>query len=116
MRSSGWPPVLQLGRSLAQGLKDGSTTSGGHGLGKDGAAMAEALEPIIGGSGFTGRAPGDKSRWSGRERDHVPLNPILVVEVSGDHITENRMGHGARLLQAGEDKRPESAGWIRSSN
>ena len=70
-------------------------------------ALSDALEPLIGGEGFTGRAPGGKSRWSTRERKPVPLKPVLVVEVSADHITGEYMRHGARLLRWRDDKRPE---------
>ena len=39
----------------------------------DGAEVGRLLEPLVGGTGFTGRAPGGKSRWSGKERDPIPL-------------------------------------------
>jgi ATP-dependent DNA ligase len=64
------------------------------------------VEPLIGGPGFTGRSPGGKSRWSGRERKPVPLKPVLVAEVSADHISSDHMRHGARLLRWREDKAP----------
>ena len=38
---------------------------------QDIAEIGRLLEPLVGGSGFTGRAPGGKSRWSGKER--VPV-------------------------------------------
>jgi ATP-dependent DNA ligase len=44
--------------------------------------LTELLRPLVGGPGFTSRAPGGKSRWSGRERKVVPLEPQLVVEVA----------------------------------
>jgi len=75
---------------------------------QDAAEMTRLLEPLVGGSGFTGRAPGGKSRWSGKERVPVPLQPVLVVEVSADHITGDHMRHGARLLRWRTDKSPES--------
>jgi ATP-dependent DNA ligase len=75
---------------------------------EDAADIARLLEPLVGGGGFTGRAPGGKSRWSGKERVPVPLKPILVVEVSADHITGDHMRHGARLLRWRTDKAPES--------
>ena len=54
-------------------------------------------------------APGAKqSRWSGKERVPVPLDPVLVVEVSADHITGEHMRHGARLLRWRTDKPPRS--------
>jgi ATP-dependent DNA ligase len=49
-----------------------------------------------------------KSRWSGKQRVPVPLEPVLVVEVSADHITGDHMRHGARLLRWRTDKNPES--------
>jgi len=71
-------------------------------------SMADALRPLIGGKGFTGRAPGGKSRWSGKERKAMPLKPKLVVEVSADHITGDYMRHGSRILRWRDDKAPES--------
>jgi ATP-dependent DNA ligase len=56
----------------------------------------------------SGRALGGKSRWSCKERVPVPLKPLLVVEVSADHITGEHMRHGARLLRCRTDKPPES--------
>ncbi len=73
----------------------------------DAAEVARLVAPLVGGQGFTGRAPGGKSRWSGKERKPVPLAPRLVVEVSADHITGAYMRHGARLLRWRDDKRPE---------
>ena len=75
---------------------------------EDAAEIGRLLEPLVGGTGFTGRAPGGKSRWSGKERVPVPLEPVLVVEVSADHITGDHMRHGARLLRWRTDKPPES--------
>lgn len=74
----------------------------------DRAEIARLVEPLVGGEGFTGRAPGGKSRWSGKERKPVPLRPVLVAEVSADHITGEHMRHGARLLRWRTDKSPES--------
>lgn len=69
--------------------------------------LEKLIAPLVGGRGFTGRAPGGKSRWSGKEREPVPLEPVLVAEVSADHITGDHMRHGARLLRWRDDKRPE---------
>jgi ATP-dependent DNA ligase len=74
----------------------------------DAAEIGRLLEPLVGGEGFTGRAPGGKSRWSGKERVPVLLVPVLVVEVSADHITGEHMRHGSRLLRWRTDKAPES--------
>ena len=45
----------------------------------DAAEVGRLLEPLVGGRGFTGRAPGGKSRWSGKERMPVPLKPGSLV-------------------------------------
>ena len=81
---------------------------------EDAAEIGRLLEPLVGGQRFTGRAPGGKSRWSGKERVPVPLEPVLVVEVSADHITGEHMRHGARLLRWRTDKPPGAAPWTRS--
>jgi ATP-dependent DNA ligase len=65
------------------------------------------VQPLIGGTGFTGNAPGGKSRWSDRERTAVPLRPKLVAEVSADHIENGRFRHGSRLVRFRADKPPE---------
>jgi ATP-dependent DNA ligase len=70
--------------------------------------LPDLLTPLIGGSGFTGRAPGGVSRWSGRERRPVPLQPKLVVEVEADHIENSRFRHGSRFVRWREDKAPEA--------
>jgi ATP-dependent DNA ligase len=66
------------------------------------------LKPLMKGPGFTGRAPGGKSRWSSIERSYIPLKPRLVVEVSADHITGGHMRHGSRFLRWRPDKRPRA--------
>jgi ATP-dependent DNA ligase len=75
---------------------------------EDAAEIGRLLEPLVGGPGFTGRAPGGKSRWSGKQRVPVPLKPVLVVEVSADHITDEHMRHGSRFLRWRTDKPPET--------
>ena len=70
--------------------------------------MERRIRPLIGGNlAFSGRAPGGPSRWSGRERNPIPVKPTQVVEVSADHITDNHMRHGARLLRWRDDKPPK---------
>jgi ATP-dependent DNA ligase len=56
----------------------------------------------------SGRAPAGKSRWSDKERRPVALQPVLVAEVSADHITGEHVRHGARLIRWRTDKPPES--------
>ncbi|HET7409807.1 MAG TPA: ATP-dependent DNA ligase [Paracoccaceae bacterium] len=88
--------------------EDGRLNYVGRARAGDAAEMKRKVEPLTGGQGFTGRAPGGKSRWSGREREPVPLEPRLVAEVSADHITGEHMRHGARLLRWRPDKDPEA--------
>lgn len=66
------------------------------------------LEPLRRPPGFTGKAPGGPSRWSrGRSTEWEPLNPILVVEIEYDHVSDGRFRHGTRLLRERPDKPPE---------
>jgi ATP-dependent DNA ligase len=65
------------------------------------------VQPLVGGTGFTGNAPGGKSRWSNRERTALLLRPKLVAEVSVDHIENGRFRHGSRLVRFRDDKQPE---------
>ncbi len=81
------------------------------GLGKaNGNEVAELLKPLMGRGGFTGNAPGGVSRWSGKERKPVPLEPKWVVEVEADHIENGRFRHGSRLLRWRDDKASEACG------
>jgi ATP-dependent DNA ligase len=71
------------------------------------AALMKKLRPLIGGSGFTGSAPGGPSRWSTeRSGEWVPLEPKLVAEVQYDHVTARRFRHGTRFLRWRPDKAP----------
>jgi ATP-dependent DNA ligase len=70
-------------------------------------ALADRIAPCLGGAGFTGKAPGGPSRWTGGEaRAYDPLAPELVVEVLYDQVTADRFRHGARLLRWRPDKAP----------
>lgn len=80
-------------------------TSGFAGVDK--ADLTRRLEALRGGTGFTGRAPGGPSRWSDeRSAQWEPLRPKLVVEVSFDHVSDERFRHGTRLLRFRPDKSP----------
>ncbi len=71
------------------------------------AALTARLEALVGGTGFTGDAPGEPSRWS--TPDSVAwekLRPELVVEVSYDHVSAGRFRHGTALLRWRPDKAP----------
>jgi ATP-dependent DNA ligase len=78
------------------------------GVGETSREIGTLLEPLIGGTGFTGNMPGGKSRWAGRERKPVLLEPRLVAEVSADHIENGRFRHGSRLIRWRDDKDPRT--------
>ncbi len=63
----------------------------------------ELLEPYRTGE----RGHGEPSRWKSEEElVWEGLRPELVVEVAFDHITGNRIRHGAKLLRWRDDKDP----------
>jgi len=65
------------------------------------------LEPLVGGAGFTGSAPGGPSRWANeRSTEWTPLEPSLVCEVRYDHFSGDRFRHGTKLLRWRPDKTP----------
>ena len=80
-------------------------TSGFAGIDK--AELTRRLEELRGGPGFTGRTPGGPSRWATeRSAAWEPLRPEMVVEVSFDHVSDQRFRHGTRLLRFRPDKAP----------
>jgi ATP-dependent DNA ligase len=71
--------------------------------------LKSVLKPYMGGSGFTGRAPGGPSRWSTeRSGEWEPLEPKLVCEVRYDHFSGGRFRHGTKFLRWRPDKDPRS--------
>jgi ATP-dependent DNA ligase len=69
--------------------------------------LTKKLEKLIQAPGFTGNAPGTPSRWSTeRSAQWEPLKPEMVVEVSFDHVTDERFRHGTKLLRHRPDKSP----------
>lgn len=69
--------------------------------------LTAKLKRLIAPPGFTGRAPGGPSRWSGtRNTEWQPLKPKLVVEVEYDHFTGGRFRHGTRFVRWRPDKAP----------
>ncbi|HZS82081.1 MAG TPA: ATP-dependent DNA ligase [Stellaceae bacterium] len=70
-------------------------------------ALTQRLEALTEPPGFTGKAPGAPSRWSGaRSAEWQPLRPVLVVEVRYDQMTGGRFRHGTTLLRWRPDKAP----------
>src|ERR671916_552074 len=54
-----------------------------------------------------GRGAGEPSRWaSERDLEWVELRPELVVEVTFDHVSNDRIRHGAKIARWREDKPP----------
>lgn len=67
------------------------------------------LEPYMGGTGFTGRAPGGSSRWSTeRTGEWERLEPKLVCEVRYDHFSGGRFRHGTKFMRWRPEKKAKS--------
>jgi ATP-dependent DNA ligase len=70
-------------------------------------ALTKKLEKLIHEPGFDGNAPGAPSRWSTeRSVEWKPLLPKIVVEVSFDHVSDDRFRHGTKLIRFRPDKSP----------
>lgn len=70
--------------------------------------LKQVVEPLIGGTGFTGHAPGGPSRWStARSGEWQALKPKLVCEVQYDHFSGGRFRHGTKFMRWRPEKRPE---------
>ncbi len=70
--------------------------------------LKKIVEPLAGGEGFTGKAPGGPSRWSTRRSNEwQPLQPKLVCEVRYDHFSGERFRHGTKFLRWRPDKDPK---------
>ncbi len=71
--------------------------------------LKSVLRPYMGGSGFTGHAPGGPSRWSTeRSGEWERLDLKLVCEVRYDHFSGGRFRHGTKFLRWRPDKDPGS--------
>ena len=67
-------------------------------------------EGFLLGGGPQGRLPGAAGRWSAAEMelDWIPLAPVLVCEVSYDHLDGDRFRHPARFVRWRPDRDPAS--------
>ena len=66
--------------------------------------LIETLAPYESGE----RGSADPSRWSaGKDLEWVGLRPELVVEIDFDHVSAQRIRHGAKLRRWREDKAPD---------
>ena len=70
-------------------------------------SLRKVVEPLRGGAGFTGHAPGGPSRWSTkRSTEWEPLDPKLVCEVQYDHFSGGRFRHGTKFLRWRPETKP----------
>ncbi len=70
--------------------------------------LKNILKPYMGGSGFSGKAPGGPSRWSTeRSGEWERLDPKLVCEVQYDHFSGGRFRHGTKFLRWRPEKKPK---------
>jgi ATP-dependent DNA ligase len=106
----GWRPGKEEGTvgSLILGLygDDGRLRVVGHTSGFNAAQKRELpakLAPYETGQ----RGMGDPSRWANdRELEWIELRPELVVEVTFDHTSNDRVRHGTKIARWREDKPP----------
>jgi len=71
--------------------------------------LKSILKPLMGGAGFSGKAPGGPSRWTrdARDTEWFPLKPKLVGEFQYDHFSGGRFRHGTKFLRWRPEKKPE---------
>ena len=108
----GWRPGKEEGTvgSLILGLHDadGTLRTVGHTSGisrKDKAALPAKLAPYETGE----RGMGDPSRWdNARDLEWIELRPELVIEITFDHTSNDRIRHGTKLVRWRDDKPPEA--------
>ena len=63
------------------------------------------------------RGSADPSRWSaGKDLQWIGLRPELVVEIDFDHVSANRIRHGAKLRRWREDKEPQECSFDQLHN
>ncbi len=106
----GWRPGKEEGTvgSLILGLYDdaGKLRTVGHTSGisaKQKRELVQTLAPYETGE----RGMGDPSRWNNaRELEWIELRPELVVEVTFDHTSNDRIRHGTTLKRWRDDKAP----------
>ncbi len=100
--------------SLLLGLYDkaGQLHFVGHSSGfsdEDRVTLLEQFSKLATGDSFgeEARRPGAESRWTqGRDSAWVPVQPVVVAEVSYDQITGGRFRHATRFLRFRPDKDP----------
>jgi ATP-dependent DNA ligase len=106
----GWRPGKEEGTvgSFILGLyePDGVLRPVGHTSGfsaKEKRELPARLAPYETGK----RGMGDPSRWANdRELEWIELRPEIVVEVTFDHTSNDRIRHGAKIARWRDDKAP----------
>jgi ATP-dependent DNA ligase len=106
----GWRPGKEEGTvgSLILGLygPDGELRVVGHTSGFN-AKQKRELPAFLAAYETGERFTGEPSRWNNmRDLEGVLVRPELVVEVTFDHTSNNRIRHGAKILRWREDKDP----------
>ena len=103
----GWRPGKEENTvgSLILGLYDGDELRVvGHTSGlsaKRKRELVEELKPYESGD----RGSADPSRWAAdRDLEWVGLRPELVVEITFDHVSADRIRHGSKIVRWREDK------------
>jgi ATP-dependent DNA ligase len=107
----GWRPGKEEGTvgSLILGLHDeeGKLRVVGHTSGFKAAekrTLPAKLAPYETGQ----RGMGDPSRWNNeRELEWIEMRPELVVEITFDHTSNDRIRHGTKIVRWRDDKPPE---------
>jgi ATP-dependent DNA ligase len=108
----GWRPGKLEGTlgAIILGLyePDGRLREVGHSSGfsaKEKRELPARLAPFETGE----RGSGGPSRWSaGKDLEWISLRPELVVEITFDHVSDNRIRHGAKVQRWREDKAPSA--------
>ena len=108
----GWRPGKEEGTlgSVIIGLYDehGKLRVVGHSSGfgaKEKRELPARLAPYETGE----RGAGEPSRWNNeRELEWVALRPELVIEVTFDHVSNDRIRHGTKIKRWRDDKPPEA--------
>ena len=108
----GWRPGKEEGTvgSLILALYDhaGELRTVGHTSGFS-AKQKRELPATLGRYETGRRGMGDPSRWANdRELEWIELRPELVVEVTCDHVSNDRIRHGAKIARWREDKDPRA--------
>ena len=107
----GWRPGKEEGTvgSLILGLhdEDGKLRVVGHTSGfkrAEKSTLPAKLAPYETGE----RGMGDPSRWdNARDLEWISVRPELVVEITFDHTSNDRIRHGTKIVRWRDDKKPE---------